>query len=158
MNTRKIEQLAIRFRNAIEKTIYARDVDYKYYSWFYEFPRYCCGKSSELLALYLLENGIKSTYICGSYRDGTFENTQSHAWLVYDNDTIIDITGDQFRYDSLFLNFDKQVYVGPEIDFYRLFEIDDMDCCNYFSIEDWQRIHEQDFTALELYSKIIKHI
>lgn len=154
----RIKHLAVVFHDAIEKTISNHDVDYKYFSWFYDFPSGCCGVVSELLARYLLQNGIETTYICGTYRDGSFEDMCSHAWLVYGDNFIVDITGDQFKYNSLFLNYDKSVYVGPENDFYRLFDIDDTDCCNYSSIEKWNEIHEQNYFSLELYSKIIKNI
>ena len=154
----RIEHLAVDFRKAIEKTIENRELDYKCFSWFYDFPSGCCGNISELLARYLLENGIKTSYICGTYRDGSFEDMHSHAWLVYENDVIVDITGDQFKYNSLFLNYDKSVYVGYENCFYRLFDIDDTDCCKYSSIEKWNEIHEQNYFSLELYSKIIKNI
>jgi hypothetical protein len=33
---------------------------------FSKFPSACCGDASDLLAQYLLENGIKSTYVCGN--------------------------------------------------------------------------------------------
>lgn len=50
-----------------------------------------------MLAQFLLENGIRTYYVCGEYRDGSFENFRSHAWLLANNQIIIDITGDQFR-------------------------------------------------------------
>ncbi len=64
----RIEHLAVVFRDAIEKTIYNRDVDYKYFSWLYDFPSGCCGIVSELLARFLLENGIKTTYLYSVFK------------------------------------------------------------------------------------------
>ena len=122
---------------------------------FYKFPRGCCGDASDLLAQFLLENVIRTYYVCGTYRDGSFENSQSHAWLLTDNQTIIDITGDQFRDNPDFLNYDKSVYVGAEDDFHRLFEVEDRD------------VRENGLDALGsmcqprlngLYRKIIKYI
>lgn len=80
-----------------------------------------------MLAQFLLENGIRTYYVCGEYRDGSFENFRSHAWLLANNQIIIDITGDQFRYNPLFLNYDKSVYVGAMDNFHRLFEVEDRD-------------------------------
>ena len=31
------------------------------------FPRACCGDTSDLLAQYLLDKGIKTDYVCGTY-------------------------------------------------------------------------------------------
>ena len=73
------------------------------------------------MAQYLLEHGIRTHQVLGAYRDGIFENNTGHAWLIKGK-IIIDITGDQFRYDRIFLNFNEPVYVGRENEFYRLFE------------------------------------
>jgi len=59
-------------------------------------------------------NNIISVRVCGTYRDGNPENTQSHVWLLTDNHIIIDITGDQFKYNPDLLNYRKTVYVGLE--------------------------------------------
>jgi hypothetical protein len=80
-----------------------------------------------LLAQFLLDNDIQIYFVRGTYRDGSFEDMQSHAWLLTDNQIIIYITGDQFRYTPHLLNYNKSVYVGAENDFYRLFEVDSID-------------------------------
>ena len=41
--------------------------------------------------------------------------------------TIIDITGDQFRYSDIFLNYDIPVYVGKMDEFHALFEVEERD-------------------------------
>ena len=47
-----------------------------------------------------MENGIKSTYVCGNrYFNNPEEGTQSHAWLLVDG-WIVDITGDEEDYIS----------------------------------------------------------
>lgn len=123
---KKIESLAWEFRKAMdgakESEEFKSDIVYK------NFPRGCCGDTSDLLAQYLLEHGIKTLYVCGTYRDGCFENLQSHAWLLcMDSEVIVDITGDQFKYDPVFLNYDKSVYVGKMDEFHELFDVDDRD-------------------------------
>ena len=119
---KSIKRLATQFREAInvakDDRMFLREAVFR------EFPRGCCGIASELLAQFLLEGGIHTYYVCGNYRKGGFDNLQSHAWLVTENDIIIDITGDQFRYEPVFLNYNKSVYVGPMDDFHNLFEID----------------------------------
>jgi hypothetical protein len=80
-----------------------------------------------------LENKIKAHYIYGT-RYGDFEDTQSHAWLLTDNNIIIDITGDQFKYNNIFLNYDKSTYVGEIDDFHKLFEVEARDCYEHFGI------------------------
>lgn len=86
------------------------------------FPKGCCGIISSLLAKYLLENGINSYEVSGTFRNENPEETQSHAWLVLEDNTVVDITGDQFKNNPLFLYFSEKVYVGPMNEFYELFE------------------------------------
>lgn len=115
-----------------------------------------CGDTSDLLAQYLLDKGIKTDYVCGTYWGKPDGNGQSHAWLMVDKHIIIDITGDQFSGKSTFLNYDKSVYVGEGDDFHRLFEVEDRD------------VHEhRGLSALggfcgprlwDLYRKILKYI
>ena len=69
---RDIRQLVNQFRNAIDVARDAGEFDADYS--FYKFPRGCCGDASDLLAQFLLENGVKTYYVCGTYRDGGFEN------------------------------------------------------------------------------------
>lgn len=120
-----VEQLAYDFRKAIEK---AKEMEeFKSDCVFRRFPHGCCGDTSYLLAEYLLENGIRTMYVCGTYAEGGFENMQSHAWLTTDDGDIVDITGDQFKDTSIFLNYNKSVYVGKMDDFHTLFEVEKRD-------------------------------
>lgn len=123
-----IKILANQFRNAIDAAkaagCFDKDLIFK------RFPCGCCGDASDLLAQFLLENGIKTYYVCGTYRDEVYENIQSHAWLVTEDNTMIDITGDQFKNHSDFLNYDKAIYVGSKDDFHKLFEVEDRDIRN----------------------------
>ncbi|EGO5016467.1 hypothetical protein ACJX4N_002507 [Enterococcus faecalis] len=116
-----IENLAKKFRVSIEKARDSGAFDDDII--FYKFPKGCCGDTSDLLAQFLLENGIKTYYIWGIYKPKSYENIQSHAWLLTDDQTIIDITGDQFREKLEFLNYDNPVYIGDKDDFHSLFVI-----------------------------------
>ena len=86
------------------------------------FPKGCCGIISSLLAKYLFENGINSYEVSGTFRSENPEETQSHAWLMLEDNTIVDITGDQFKYNQIFLYYSEKVYVGAMNEFYELFE------------------------------------
>lgn len=127
-----IAQFATRFREAIDLALEAGEFDSD--SIYRRFPRACCGDTSDLLAQYLLEKGIKTDYVCGTYWGGPDENGQSHAWLIVDKHIIVDITGDQFSGRSNFLNYDKSVYVGEEDDFHRLFEVEDRDAYEHHGL------------------------
>ena len=149
-----IKRLANQFRDAIHL---AKDAGEFYKDvLFCNFPRGCCGDASDLLAQFLLENGIRTYSVSGTYRDGSFDNTQSHAWLLTNNQTIIDITGDQFRYNPVFLNYDKSVYVGAEDHFYKLFEVEDNGVYENFGIDALGDMCQPRLNGL--YQKIIKYI
>jgi hypothetical protein len=142
----KIYELAKKYRNAIEEAKeegeFIKDVR------FCQFPSGCCDDACDLLAQYLLEHGIRTHQVLGAYRDGIFENNTGHAWLIKGK-IIIDITGDQFRYDRIFLNFNEPVYVGRENEFYRLFERDRI--CENIDIKSNVRLYN-------LYKTISKYI
>lgn len=74
MDLNKFRHLIEKFRIAID-TAKSRDEFEKDIS-FNNFPRACCGDTSELLACYLKSFGYDTIYVCGVFGD------QSHAWLV----------------------------------------------------------------------------
>jgi len=83
------------------------------------FPNGCCDDVCDLLAHFLYDRfKIYTMQRNGVYRDGNPNNTTNHAWLVM-NDTIIDITGDQFMFCSKVV---EEVYVGKENSFYEMLE------------------------------------
>jgi len=146
---KRIEELAQRFRTAIEKAAEAGEADEL--NFFSRYPVGCCGDASDLLAEFFFANGIIAKYVCGTcYHNNEM---QSHAWLLVDDTVIVDITGDQFKFNPIYYNFDRRVYVGASNKFYELFEVD--------SLRD---IHGYSSTALstyrlkKLYSTIIKYL
>ena len=113
----KVFDLCAEFRRAIEKTRFVLPpMD--------RFPNGACGQASILLSEYLQQHGYKTIYYCGLH---VFEDERrkpwSHAWLILENHLIADITGDQFRTKSEFLNYDIPVYVGEEDEFHTLFPV-----------------------------------
>ena len=91
-----IKNLVFQFRNAIELAKKNGETDSMRF--FEKFPTGCCGETSDFLGHFLLEHGIQTSYICRSCPpQNEEENSQHHAWLLLEDDTIIDITGDQFK-------------------------------------------------------------
>lgn len=122
---------------------------------FSRFPRGCCGDVSSLLGQYLLENNIKSNYVCGNrYFKNQEEGMQSHAWLVVDR-MIVDITGDQFSNKKSYYNYDKRVYVGAGDLFHELFEVEDRNVREFYGIESYSAVCRQ--RLFTFYEKIKKY-
>ena len=86
------------------------------------FPVCCCDDACDLLGMYLKACNIFTRQVVGTYRGNNSENVLSHAWLLTDEGTIIDITGDQFRNKKELLNYNKPVYVGKEDPFHQKFQ------------------------------------
>lgn len=107
------------FRMAIESAKdngdFRSDCRFKY------FPRGCCDDTCYLLSEYLKREGYKCSVVTGSHYDGNPKNNCSHTWILLNADTVIDITGDQFKYDPV-LCFDVSVYIGKETDFHKQFD------------------------------------
>lgn len=121
----EIIRLVKQFREAIDiargEDAFLKDIC------FGNFPHGCCGDASDLLANYLLSHGIQTWYVCGTYYGESEEYRQSHAWLELSNGIIIDITGDQFKYEDVFLNYNNPAYIGEMDDFHALFDVEEMD-------------------------------
>ncbi len=153
---REIKKLATKFRIAIESAKNERRFITN--QCFRNFPNGCCGITAELLARFLMDNGIKGklTYIGGTYREYSLE-LPSHAWLKIENNIVVDITGDQFKYYPVPFNFNEAVYVGLYNDFYNLFEIDEEEICNnYYLLDDvYVRNH---LSRRKLYEIILEYI
>ncbi|MBQ8203413.1 MAG: hypothetical protein IJZ75_03950 [Clostridia bacterium] len=87
------------------------------------FPKGSCGISSYFLGEYLMEHGITTKYVNRTYYYGeTSYESQAHTWLEINPRLIVDITGDQFKNNSILMNYDIPVYVGDYNEFYNLFE------------------------------------
>lgn len=128
----ELKKLACQFRKAIEKATEKGEEGL----FFREFPKGQCGNASDLLAQFLIDNGYSSIeYVCGNY-DEHSEDKQSHAWLNVDG-TVVDITGDQFKYHQKPLQNNRSVYVGPLDDFYKAFECHPADRHLHNGLEEW---------------------
>lgn len=89
-----IFQLASEFRHALE--IVRTKKEYGTLSIFTFFPKGCCTYASDLLAEYLMENGIQKERI-QLLNSQASEGYDTHCWLMIDNTYYLDITGDQFN-------------------------------------------------------------
>ncbi len=118
MEVDEIRRVAVSFRKAIEKAKteghFSKDVRFK------DFPKGCCDDASFLLSEYLLKYDIQCKIVEGTYYDDNPEWTRSHGWIALNNGTIIDITGDQFKYNEI-THFSKEVYVGKMTSFHKKF-------------------------------------
>ncbi len=149
-----IKHLVIQFRNAINAAKHAGE--FQNDCSFRNFPRGCCGDTCVLLAQYLLEHGIRTVYVCGTYRDKISENIQSHAWLLTENKLILDITGDQFLHNPIFMNYCESVYIGPMDEFHKLFNIDKRDVHENIGIAYLGEICKP--RLMKLYRKITEYL
>lgn len=129
---KNIEILATKFRVAIENAKncnrFANNQCLNY------FPYGCCGIATELLAKFLIENGVKEEIECiyGTYYDFSL-GFPTHSWLQIGNNIIVDITGDQFIHYKVPLKFNSAVYVGPNNSFHDSFEINSKELYNHFN-------------------------
>ena len=118
MNSKNIYKIAVAFRAAIVSAKYDRRFHYR--DRMSNFPGGCCDDSCDLSACYLYTTyKIRTRQGVGTYRDNDPNNTTGHAWLIMDDNSIIDITGDQFRYCA---GYTDEVYVGTETLFYKKLE------------------------------------
>lgn len=79
-----------------------------------------------------------------------------HAWLVIENDIVLDITGDQFKWYPEPLNLREPVYVGPYNKFHNAFEEQSRKDCGDFRIENIQ--YHSYMRLQELYDVICEYI
>lgn len=141
----KLETLVFAFRNAIEAAKANHETGY----FFENFPTGQCGHTSDMLAQFLIDNGIGPVqYFNGTYYGEDENERQSHTWLLV-NSLIVDITADQFRYCSNSLKNDTPVYIGPMNAYYQIFELApgtghvhiglERQWTNYYELRKWYR-------------------
>lgn len=115
MRKREIYDIAVSFRSAITAAKNNREFSHK--DRMSNFPNGCCDDSCDLLAYYLYAKyRIHTKQGNGVYSDNNFYNKTNHAWLIMDDNTIIDITGDQFKFCAVYT---EKVYVGKNNPFYK---------------------------------------
>lgn len=115
-------EIAMHFRASIEESRIHENL-----TALEKFPAGCCSYASSLLQQYLIEEyQIHTVYMSGRF--DADETQESHAWLETKDGIVIDITGDQYKYNAE-LEYDKSVYVGPREDgFHDRFVLDEPVC------------------------------
>lgn len=84
-------------------------------------------------------------------------NNQSHAWLeTVDFCFIIDITGDQFTNNPLFLNYSPKVYVGKRDEFHCMFRVSERSIHASCRLSELRCLDESRLP--NLYCSIMKYI
>jgi len=151
MNCQELENYARTVRKAIELAVKKGEIiEMKL------FPCGCCGFASDILQRFLYEKGIETLSLSGKIIDSP-EKSRSHIWLETKEGIVIDITGDQFKYDTI-CPFDKPVYVGERNDsFHDKFETDKGYC---YSLESNLFANPFDINTKEekRYETVMKYI
>lgn len=147
----KLETLVFNFRKAIEVAKENNEQG----EFFRKFPTGQCGNASNLLAQYLIDNGISSIlYVNGTYYGENSYDSQSHAWLVVEG-LIVDITAEQFKWKKAPLKCDASIYIGPMNDYYRIFDVNLGGRHEHFGLEKrWSNYRE----LKNWYKTILKYI
>ena len=102
MDIQYIYKLASEFRHALESVVDKHQ--YGRLTMLQSFPNGCCTYASDLLAEYLIENGIHRERI-QSLNSESDKGYFSHCWLLIDDMYCLDITGDQFNAKALFKKY-----------------------------------------------------
>ncbi len=149
---KNIEKLAKEFRIAIEKAIDNGERGF----FFDTFPKGQCGNACDLLAHYFLSNGVKYIqYVCGTFRNDNMYDTQSHVWLIINENILVDITGDQFKYYDMPLKNETPVHVGEMTDYYKQFDVMSCDIHTHTGLQpEWFNYRD----LLAWYKTILKYL
>lgn len=121
MDTDLIIHLASEFRYALEKV--SNKGKYGELTIFAKFPDGCCTYTSDLLAEYLIDNGIQRERIQILNSEST-RNGYTHCWLMIDNIFYLDITADQFNNKPYFKKYSpipNCCFVPKDTHFFELF-------------------------------------
>lgn len=102
MNINQIKNLTYAFRIALDSIV--ADKQFGRLHIFHSFPRGCCTYTSDLLAEYLIDNGIPRNQIC-SVSGESISQQYAHCWLCINNSLYVDVTADQFNYTSYFKDY-----------------------------------------------------
>ena len=125
MYMEELRQLAEAFRTAIEDAISDNALTKEARgTTLLNFPVGCCELASDLLAQFLLDNGIETQLVHGEYQYNASSNRFPHSWLKTEDGAVIDITADQFSHNPVFRDYHlTPCYVGEHNSFYDLFKV-----------------------------------
>lgn len=149
---KRVYEIAVSFRAAIESALKNGDIND---SNMRSFPNGCCSYASDMLQKYLFEEkNISTYYVSGYYGFGW--DAESHAWLEMSDNTVIDITGDQYKYNEN-IHFDKAVYVGKRKNgFHEKFVLDERVPYQYITETLMNGVRRQKIDAI--YKSLLQYI
>lgn len=133
----EIKQLACEFRQALE--VVSRKNLYGRLSLFRDFPNECCTFTSDLLATYLVENGVQENRI-QILNSETKKHQYTHCWLMVDNSMFVDITADQFKNKPYFQKYEpiSSCCIVPAGTYlYELFDKNKTNYSSFFGINSY---------------------
>ena len=116
-----IIHLSSKFRRALELVV--EKGEYGRLTLFASFPKGCCTYTSDLLAEYLIENGIQRERI-QVLNGRANKGYDTHCWLMIDDMYYLDITGDQFSNKPNYKKYSPIpdcCFVPKETDFFERF-------------------------------------
>lgn len=115
-----LEELVIRFREALDEA--KSNNEFCRIIPFCNFPKGCCDMTCDILGHYLLCYGIETYQLNGQHWDDKEGYSRNHVWLVTTEGVVIDITGDQFRYEPHYKYYSKRVHIGSEDTIHQIFD------------------------------------
>lgn len=135
MNIQEIKKMAKSFRQAADKAFEYGAFGSGYP--FSDFPHECCDDMCDLFGQFLLQNGVSVFKVHGTYRYDNWDNVYSHVWLKLEDDTIIDLTGDQYKDNQIMRYYDNFCYIGPPNCLHNLFPQEEQQYYPYFGIDNY---------------------
>ena len=134
MDINEIKYLAQKFRNALDKAFPPYNQE-KYP--FDRFPKECCDDVCDLFGQLLFERNVSVWKVFGKYYPDNGDSPYSHVWIKLNDDTVIDLTGDQYKNDSTMLNYDTSCYVGQPNQLHQLFLTNEVRYEPYYGIDNY---------------------
>lgn len=112
MDIEFLKEIVFEFREALEEVVDKRL--YGQLSIFGRFPNECCRYASDLLAEYIMQQGVPMKYI-QMIQGESHKEGYTHCWLLIDNLLFVDITADQFNGKRYFKEYEPipSCYVAP---------------------------------------------
>lgn len=135
MNIEKIQDLAIKFRNATDRAFEYGEFDQEYP--FNNFPHECCDDMCDLFGQLLFEREVPIYKVHAIYRYDNWAHQYSHVWLTLKDGNIVDLTGDQYKNDAIMLNYNIPCYIGEENRLYKLFPKEGRNSYSYYGIDNY---------------------
>lgn len=134
MKINEIRELACVFRLAVDNA--CNHNVFKEYP-FNRFPNECCDDICDIFGQILLENDVSVCKVHGIFRYDNWEHKYPHVWLQLEDETIIDLTGDQYSDNPIMLNYNIPCFIGKPTELHKLFVNDDLQIYPFYGIDNY---------------------